>query len=166
VNSRTEGFASQYATYSDSELLRLASEGGLVEEAELALGEELRRRQITSRSIRRERIDRKRAELQRNVGSNPYFASRGTGLTFRGGKKIADQSKGVVKTRWLVLFWMSVVPLGSYRISEDDSARGFTILKKEKLQWDHVITGWMQTGSVVILLLCAWLWLKWWIKHS
>lgn len=167
VNSKMENFAVLYVSYSDTELLRLASEGGLIEEAEIALRYELQRRKITSHAVHQERIDRKRAELQRNVGSNPYSTSRGTGLTFRGAKYLAnkDQSNVVVKTRWLVILWMSILPLGSYRIKEDDTSRGFTVLKKEKLQWDQVITGWMQTGSVAILLGCAWLWLRWWAKH-
>ena len=168
MNSQIENFAAQYAAYSDAELLRLASEGGLREEAELALREELRKRQIFPHAVRQEKLHRKRAELQRTVGSNPYFTSRGTGLTFRGAKYLAskDESKVVVKTRWLVILWMSILPLGSYRIREDDTDRGFTVLKKEKLQWDQVITGWMQTGSVVILLGCALLWFRWWVERS
>jgi hypothetical protein len=167
VNSQIANFAAQYAEYSDGELLRLASEGGLREEAEFALRQELQKRQITPHEIRQEKLHRKRSELQRNVGSNPYDKFRGTGLIFRGTKYLPRQGKHkiAVKTRWLVISWMSIVPLGSYRIEEDDTDRGFAVLKKEKLQWDQVLTGWMQTGSVVILLGCAWLWLRWWAKH-
>jgi hypothetical protein len=167
VNYEVENFAAQYAEYSDGELLRLASEGGLREEAEFALQQELRKRKITSHEVRQEKLHRKRSELQRNVGSNPYDAFRGTGLTFRGAKYLPNEGehKIAVKTRWLVISWMSIVPLGSYRIKEDDTRRGFTVLRKEKLQWNQVLTGWMQTGSVVILLGCVWLWFRWWAKH-
>jgi hypothetical protein len=118
VKSQEENFAAQYAEYSDGELLRLASEGGLREEAQLALRQELRKRQITSREVRQEKLHRKRSELQRNVGSNPYDAFRGIGLTFRGAKYLLSEGehKIAVKTRWLVISWMSIVPLGSYRI--------------------------------------------------
>ena len=162
-----ENFVALYEKYSDAELIRLAAEGGLREEAEAALTEELRRRKITSNEIREERAVRKRAELQRNVGSNPYGTYHGTGLTFRGTKYLNGQGGGnvVVKTRWLVIMWMSILPLGSYRIRENDTSRGFTVIRRQRLQWDQVITGWMQTGSVVILLSCAWLWFRWWVKH-
>ena len=167
LSAQAEKFAIQYAAYTDEELIRLASEGGLVQEAELALEIEIKRRKISSNVVRKEKLERKRAELQRNVGSNPYSVSRGTGLIFRGNKYLTnkEQQRVMVKTRWLVIFWMSILPLGSYRIMEDDTDRGFTVLKKERLQWDQVFTGWMQTGSVVTLLACIWLWLRWWAKH-
>ena len=158
-----EDFSTQYQTLSNEALTQLASEGGLRPEADLALRAEMRKRSIGTKEVRFLQIKQKRAKLQR-VGHNPY-SYRGTGLRLRGHKFLneADKSKGIaVMTRWLVFSFMPLVPLGSFRVmkSPHDSDNP-TIISKVRLQWDQVLVGWMQAGSVAILFGCLLLWLRW-----
>jgi len=159
----TENFAVQYQALSDERLTQLASEGGLLPEAELALRAEMHERSIGAKEVRSLRIEQKKTRLQR-VSHNPY-SYRGTGLRLRGHKCLneADKSKGIaVVTRWIVFSFMSLIPLGSYRVMDSTHDDGKpTIVSKVRLQWDQVLTGWMQTSSVVILVVCLWLWLRW-----
>jgi hypothetical protein len=159
----TESFAMQYLTLSDERLIQLKSEGGLVPEAALALHAEVVKRSIGAKKVRSLRIKQRKTRLQR-VNHNPY-SYRGTGLRLRGHKFLneADKNKGIaVVTRWIVFSFMSLIPLGSYRVMDSAQDNGKpTIVSKVRLQWDQVLTGWMQTSSVVILVVCLWLWLRW-----
>jgi hypothetical protein len=158
-----EDFAAQYQVLSDGALTQLASEGGLRSEADTALRAEMRKRSIGTKEVRSLRVTQKKAKLQR-VNHNPY-SYQGTGLRLRGHKFLneADGNKGIaVVTRWIVFSFMPLMPLGSYRVMEPGHKSGKpTIISKVRLQWDQVLVGWMQTGSIVILLGCIWLWLRW-----
>jgi hypothetical protein len=164
----TEDFAAQYQALSDDALAHLASEGGLRPEADLALQAEIQKRSIGMKEIRLLRAEQKKAKLQMEAGNNPY-SYQGTGLQLRGHKFLSetDKDKGiVVATRWIVFSFLPLVPLGSYRVKESGDVNGKTVIvKKVKLQWDQVSNEWMKTGSVVILLWCAWLWFKWWVAR-
>jgi hypothetical protein len=165
-----EDFATQYKSLSDDALIQLASEGGLRSEADVALRAEMRQRSIGPREVRSLRAEQMKTKLQLEVSHNPY-SYRGSGLQLRGHKFLNELDKNreiYVVTRWVVFSFLPVVPLGSYRVKSiaEDSARQ-TFVGKVKLQWDQVASGWMQTGSVVILLWCVWLWLRWWlIRHQ
>jgi hypothetical protein len=123
----------------------------------------MHKRSIGTKEVRSLQIKQKKAKLQR-VSHNPY-SYRGTGLRLQGHKFLneADRNKGIaVVTRWIVLSFMPLMPLGSYRVMELSHKNGKpTIISKVRLQWDQVLIGWMQTGSIVILLGCIWLWLRW-----
>jgi hypothetical protein len=164
-----DDFVSQYADFSDEEITQLASEGGLRPEADVALRAEMHKRSIGPDEVRSLQVKQIKAKLQMGVGHNP--SDRGTGLSLRGHKFLtgADQEKEIiVVTRWIVFIYMPLIPIGSYRVKR--SVKGGAnpeIVEKVPLQWDQVANGWMQTGSVVILLCCAWLWFRWWaIRHS
>jgi hypothetical protein len=169
--SMNEGdFGEQYRALSDEAITQLAIEGGLRPEADVALQAEMRKRSIGPRQVRSLRVEQKKAQLQARVGHNPYFRYRGIGLRLRGNKFLSEADKNkeiIVVTRWIVFAFMPLVPLGSYRVMEStDGDSNPTIIGKVRLQWDQVCNGWMQTGSVVILLGCAWLWFRWWILQQ
>jgi hypothetical protein len=170
ASMNSENFAAEYQVLSDEAITQLASEGGWRPEADIALRAELHRRSIGTRQVRFLRVEQKKAQLQARVGHNPYFRYRGIGLRLRGNKFLseADKSKEIiVVTRWIVFAFMPLIPLGSYRVTEStDGDSNPTIVGKVRLQWDQVCNGWMQTGSVVILLGCAWLWFGWWIMQQ
>jgi hypothetical protein len=165
-----EDFAAQYRALSDEAITQLAIDGGLRPEANVALQAEMRKRSIGTRQVRSLRVEQKKAQLQARVGHNPYFSYRGIGLRFRGNKFLSEADKNkdiIVVTRWIVFSFMPLIPLGSYRVMEStDGDSDPTIVGKVRLQWDQVCNGWMQTGSVVILLGCAWLWFRWWIMRQ
>ncbi len=169
-STQGEDFAAQYRALSNEAITQLAIEGGLRPEANVALQAEMRKRWIGTRQVRSLRVEQKKAQLQKRVGNNPYFSYRGIGLRLRGNKFLSDADKNkeiIVVTRWIVFAFMPLIPLGSYRVMEStDGDSDPTILGKVRLQWDQVCNGWMQTGSVLILLGCAWLWFRWWIMRQ
>ncbi|MBB5316507.1 hypothetical protein HDF09_001157 [Edaphobacter lichenicola] len=164
-----EDFARQYRTLSDEAITQLASEGGLRTEADIALRAEMRRRSIGAAEVRSLRIEQRKTTLQMQIGNNPYSYS-GNGLQLRGHKFISesDKSKGIeVVTRWIVFSFMPLFPLGSYRVTKSTPDEDkLTIISEVRLQWDQVFTGWMQTGSVLIFLVCLWLWFRWWTTQQ
>ena len=168
-STKDEDFGEQYRALSDEAITQLAIEGGLRPEADVALRGEMRKRSIGTKQVRSLRVEQKKAQLQARVGHNPYFSYRGIGLRLRGNKFLSEADKDkeiVVVTRWIVFAFMPLIPLGSYRVMEsNDGDSEPTIVGKVRLQWDQVCNGWMQTGSVVILLGCAWLWFRWWIMQ-
>lgn len=111
---KTEDFAAQYQALSDDAVTQLASERGLRPEADITLRAEMRKRSIGLKNVRALRGKQKKAELQTWVGNNPYFYT-GVGLQLRGDKFLteSDRSKGItVVTRWIVLAFMPLVPIG------------------------------------------------------
>jgi hypothetical protein len=170
ASMNSEDFAAQYQALSDEAITQLASEGGLRPEADIALRAEMHRRSIGTKQVRFLRVEQKKAQLQARVGHNPYFSYRGIGLRLRGNKFLSEADKDkeiIVVTRWIVFAFMPLIPLGSYRVMEStDGDSNSTIVGKVRLQWDQVCNGWMRTGSVVILLGCAWLWFRWWIMQQ
>jgi hypothetical protein len=163
--SGIEDFAAQYRALSDEAITQLAIEGGLRPESNVALQAEMRKRLIGTRQVRSLRDEQEKAQLQARVGHNPYFSYRGIGLRLRGHKFLSEADKDkeiIVVTRWIVFAFMPLIPLGSYRVMKlNDRDSDPTIVGKVRLQWDQVCNGWMQTGSVVILIGCAWLWFRW-----
>ncbi len=160
-------FASQYRSLSDELITQLAREGGLRPEADEALRAEMRRRSIGSKDVRSLRVKQKKANLQMEAGNNPY-SYRGNGLQLRGDKFMneTDKNRGItVATRWIVLGYMSVVPIGSYRIKRSVDSKGDPqIVGKVELQWDQVFAGWKVTALVLLAIMCAFLAFFWWVS--
>ena len=167
-----DDFGALYAAMSDDEILELAGQGGLRPDAEAILAEQLRVRNISSSAVDAERHRQNRAALQARVGRNPYSKRKGFGLQFRGKTFLSeeDERHGIqIKTRWFVMLWMSVVPLGSYRVKPvANGAKGYQlisksylIISKEPLNWEQVRSGWMVTASILLVVVCAPYWLRW-----
>jgi hypothetical protein len=111
-----ENFAAQYGALSDEAITQLAREGGLRPEADEALRADAQA--LYWIDVRSLRVKQKKTKLQMQVGNNPD-PYRGNGLQLRGDKFLNDTDKYrgiIVATRWIVLFYMSIVPIGSYRI--------------------------------------------------
>jgi hypothetical protein len=161
ISNGQQDFASQYSTLADEEIARLASQGGLRPEAEIAVKVEMQRRSISAEDVRSLRLRDKRSQLQRRVGTNPNLG-RGTRLEFRGQKFFNehDERKGIsTVTRWFVFSYMPLIPLGSYRVraSKSDDLNP-QIIGKIKLQWDQVWDGWKKTAvivSLVVIFFCG-----------
>ncbi len=165
-----EDFVAQYRALSDEAITQLASEGGLRLEADEVLRAEMSRRSIGSKDVRSLRVKQKKKKLQMQAGNNPY-SYRGNGLQLRGDKFLndTDKNRGItVATRWIVLGYMSIVPIGSYRIRRSVAGRDKPqIVGKVKLQWDQVFAGWKVTSLVLLAITCALLAFFWWgVSHS
>jgi hypothetical protein len=167
---KTEDFAAQDQALSDEAITQLAGEGGLRPEADIALKAEMRRRSIGANEIRALRERQEKAKLQMTVGHNPYDY-RGSGLQLRGDKFLdeTDRHRGVsTVTRWIVFFYMPIIPIGSYRIKRSaNSGNNPEIIGKVNLQWDQVFRGWKTTALVLLAITCAFQLFDWWmISHS
>jgi hypothetical protein len=162
-----EDFRALYAAMSDEEILHLAAEGELKPEAEAAFAEQLAGRSISAEAVEAERERQEHAKLQARVGSNPFVPYRGTGLKFRGKAFLSeeDEARGIyVQTRWYVMWWLCLVPLGSYRVrAAPGDRRGYEIVSREPLHLKQVWMELMKTVFVLLLILCPLLWLRWYL---
>lgn len=153
---------------SDEAILKLASEGGLLLEADAVLRAELKRRTISAKDVRGMRLRQKQAELQVRVGNNRYH--RGTGLRFRGYKisrKIDEGRDIVVMTRWIDFAYMPLIPIGSYRaVQSVGDGEQPKVVGKVKLQWDQVLDGWKRATIVALLYLALILATVLWFKYK
>jgi hypothetical protein len=167
VANPEEDFRAMYAAMSDEEILHLAAEGGLRPEAKSAFAEQLAMRNISAKAVEAERERQEHAKLQAKVGSNPFWSYRGTGLKFRGKAFLSkeDEERGIaIQTRWFVMWWLCLVPLGSYRVRAlADDPRGYEIMSRERLHWPQVGMGLGKTMLVILLVLCPLLLVRWWV---
>ena len=169
VANSEEDFRPLYTAMSDEEILHLAAEGGLRPEAEAAFAEQVAARNISVESVKAERERQEHAKLQAKVGSNPFWPYRGTGLKFRGKafRSKQDEERGIsIQTRWFVMWWLCLVPLGSYRVrAAPDDPRGYEIMSRERLYWPQVWIGLMKTVFVLLLVLGPLLLVGWWLTR-
>ncbi|HZL26058.1 MAG TPA: hypothetical protein VFC39_05965 [Acidobacteriaceae bacterium] len=153
----------------DGEILHLAAEGGFKPEAKAALAEQLAMREISPAAIDAERERQRHADLQAKVGRNPFIPYRGTGLKFRGKTFLSeeDEARGIyVQTRWFVMWWLCLVPLGSYRVRIAPSdRRGYEIMSRERLHWRQVWMGLGKTLFVFLLVLGPLLLVGWYLTR-
>jgi hypothetical protein len=160
-----EDFGEQYRGLSDEAIIQLASEGGLRPEADIALRTEMRKRSIGARQVRSLRVEERKTKLQTRVGNNPYFSYRGIGLRLRGDKFLneADKTKEIiVATRWIVVAFMPLIPLGSYRVKYvNDNGRPI-IVGKVPLQWDQVLNGWKVAALTALVFVVIFIGAIWW----
>jgi len=163
VRGSEEHFRALYAAMPDEEILRLASEGGLRPEAEVAFSEQVRLRRIMPEAIEAERRRQAHADLQIAVGTTPFIRVRGVGLRFREKtfRSKEDEEQGVsVRTRWFCMWYLPMIPFGSFRIRETaEVSRGYEIMSREKLEWHHVRLGLRWTAAVFVFLLLASAWI-------
>ena len=169
VANSEEDFPAIYAAMPDEEILHLAAEGGLRPEAKAALTEQLALRNICAEEIEAERERQEHTKLQAKVGSNPFWPYRGTGLKFRGKAFLSeeDEARGIyVQTRWYVMWWLCLVPLGSYRVRvAAEDPRGYEIMSREPLHLKQVWIGLMKTVFVLLLVLGPLLLVGWWLTR-
>lgn len=102
------------------------------------------------------------------AGSNVFFRVRGTGIAFRGSRFASpeDERLGIqLCTRWFILCWIPLFPLGSYRIRHQGAAPRFwrrkskhEVFSQEKLDWEMVLRVWLVTAFAFLALYLA-LWL-------
>ena len=170
ASSLVEDFRALYAAMSDEEILHLAAEGGLRPEAEAAFVEQLVARNISAEAVEAERGRQEHAKLQARVGNNPFWSYRGTGLKFRGKAFLSkeDEERGIwVQTRWFVMWWLCLVPLGSYRVrAAPNDRRGYEIMSREPLHPGQVWMGLGKTLLVVLLVLGPLLLVRSWLTRQ
>ncbi|HXC97628.1 MAG TPA: hypothetical protein VNU92_18145 [Edaphobacter sp.] len=151
ASKTTEDFLTQYQVLSDESLTQLAAEGGLRQDADIALKAEMRRRSMGANEIKVLRERQEKTRLQMMVGHNPYDY-RGSGLQLRGNKFLgeSDRHRAIATvTRWIVFLSMPTIPIGSYRVKKHLNAKP-EIIGKVPLQWDQVFEGWKKAATIVL----------------
>jgi len=106
------------------------------------------------------------AKLHANFGSNGMYSMAGIGVGFRGKTFLSpgDKAAGIaLRTRWIIILWIPLIPLGSYRIkmlprqvtSRGRFARSFQIFSKEALSIKQVLKVYVISAIAVTLVFLA-----------
>jgi len=89
------------------------------------------------------------------------FSFAGIGVDFRGKTFMSPEDKAagiVLRTRWIILGWVPLIPIGSYRIRKiaatRNRGRGFELVSKEPLALIQIAKVWLAT---VVCILIGWL---------
>lgn len=143
---QVQDFAKEYETKNDEELLRLTLDPSqLTEEANQALFAELRKRRLDNKqqvdTFRQQENKRKQKE-ESDIGR--LWISPRTGIgrrRFCKGDYRVDPSTGIEEfttTVFVLIFWMPLIPTGTYRVSRNKQSlisqmRG---IEKLPLNWE------------------------------
>lgn len=147
----------------DDQLLQIAGGGsGLCPEAAQALGEELAARRLKEPDVEQYLNAVSHQQLQIKAGTNVFFRTRGTGIAFRGRRFASEEDERLgiwLCTRWFILCWVPLVPLGSYRIRFDGPLPRFwrrppsyKVISQQRLDWGTVMRIWGIEAAVILLL--------------
>jgi hypothetical protein len=107
-----------YSEMSDDEILNVARDSSSLEEqARIAIAGELRRRKLSERDITQYCQHLESFKPEDFWGKDEYIASSINGCgTFVYGKRDFERDGSFVTTKWLIVFFIPVVPLASMRV--------------------------------------------------
>lgn len=162
---QTQDFIREYETKTDEELLLLAVDPSqLTDEANLALAGELRKRGLDKNeqiaTFRQEENKRKQEE-ENSVGRMWFWPHMGIGRQrFCKGAYSFDPStetEEFTTTVFILIFWLPLIPTGTYRVSRNKKSlfsqmRG---IEKLPLNWEQVMQVWLVMLTAILLLILA-----------
>jgi hypothetical protein len=170
-------FATQYQQMPDGQLLLLANEGCLVDEAHQALTEELRKRNLKKQDIVQHE---KKSPHEGRLGAAQEKQFRWaldprTGYFFFGRHYLneADKSADIqLRTKWLALGGIPVIPLASYRLKCKQKSFGWfrwyaeqQIVNRVALNWNQIFLTWLKSILFVVTVFGATI-LYYWLKDK
>jgi hypothetical protein len=152
--------------------LQIAGEGGLVDEAKLALEVEMQNRKLTPEMIQNYCAETLRYELaQKAADPNVSRSLFGLGFCLYGRAYLSedDRTQGIqVRTKWFTLRGLPIIPIASYRYSCQDVTTGLIQWKEEKvieqvpLNWKQALQTWVKsTGLFVLAIAITILYVAW-----
>lgn len=159
----TQAFSETYSKLSNDEILNLASDSdNLLQPARDALTAELERRGLSAAEV----ISYKKYLGEIKPGDWPgkerYVARSFNGFgTAIYGKRDFLQDGSFVTTKWIIFFWIPIVPIGSMRLRTLGPARssfpiGFStsyqICSEEKLHWKQALSVYAIMAVAILLL--------------
>ena len=158
-------FLTTYQHMTDAQLLQVANEGGLVPEAQLALTEELHRRNLKKSDLAQHRPSaRKRLESESRELWFPLVRYHSLGFGFYGRKYLNEHDRKEhiqVRTKFFV-FTIPLIPIASYRFKcTGDPNKWFQwntqyrVLNHVPLNWDQVFLTWAKTAAWIIGMFAA-----------
>jgi len=156
-------FATTYENMSDGQLLQTANEGGLVDEAKQALANELHRRNLKKSDLVHHK-ESPRVRLRRETTERELPLSRygGTGILFFGRRYLSQSDKDAniqLRTKWIALSWLPLIPLASYRFKCKRQGWKFfywtdqVVLNQVPLNWGQVFLTLVKASPVYIAIL-------------
>ena len=169
-------FAIEYQKMPDAQLLLLANEGGLVDEAKQALAEELKKRNLKKQDIVRHEKKSPHVRLHEAAQEKNFWWDFGkggrTGLYFYGNHYLNESDKAAdiqLRTKWFVLGGVPLVPLAAYRFKCKQKSLGWfrwnveqTVVNRVPLNWDQIFLTWLKAilfVVVILTLMFLYLWL-------
>jgi hypothetical protein len=156
-------FARQYGTKTDEELLRLALDSAdLTFEAGTALSAELSKRNLHGserfEAFRQEELQQKR-NREKDPGKFWFISGYGIGRKRFGKADYSYSSETGIErfktTVFVVMFWVPLVPTGSYRVERERAwlSDGITVLERLPLDWEQILKVWIvAAGSILVLI--------------
>lgn len=164
-----QDFLKEYEAKSDEELLLLSIDPSqLTDEANSALLVELRKRGLASKEkidqFRQQENERKQEE-ENSIGRLWINVRTGIGRKrFCKGDYRIDPSTGIEEfttTVFILIFWMPLIPTGTYRVSRNKKSLFNQIrgIEKLALNWEQVMQVWlvMMLGILFLVLLLKFL---------
>lgn len=158
-------FAREYDSRSDEELLRLAiARAQLTPEADVALAAELSRRGLAGdeplKQFEKEEQERARDQA-RDTGKLFFLGFNGIGrCRFLKWDYAFDPASGYeafTTTVFIVLFWLPLIPTGTFRVRRKKSlpAGGIEVLDRLPLNWTQVSAVWAAMTTTILTLIVA-----------
>lgn len=151
-----KNFAIEYQALSDDEILLIAADReNLVDEARQAIDMEMHRRNLTSSDISQYQGHIEKAGIHQQVGNLPFLVPYGLGKILFGKRARMIDPQGMWEefdtTLWVVIFWMPLIPVSTYRIRRRVSKfsllgpwrmNTFEALSRRGVDWPMVLTTW------------------------
>jgi hypothetical protein len=161
--------AKYYESLSDAELLNLRGQSGFTEQAEQALAEELKRRNLKAGDVKRHAIP-ERVKLREEAQEKGMYG-KGPALLFFGRHYLDEADKRAniqLRTKWFVLGGIPLIPLASYRFKCTRSPgkwfgwdTGQRVINRVPLNWPQIFLTWLKTAIfffLVFLLAFGYFW--------
>jgi len=162
---QVEDLLKSFQSKSDEELLRLSLHiGQLTPEATLALRSELTRRRIADpEKLNAFRVEemRRKVEDASDPGSMFFFSRLGIGRMRFGKADYFYNPKTRLEefrtTVFVVLFWLPLIPTGTYRVERKRKLffRKNRFLEKLPLDWGQVLRVWLVAAAIILALIAA-----------
>jgi len=137
---------STYQHMTDGQLLQVANEGGLIPEAQLALAEELHRRNIKKTDVALHK-EKRQETLEKEATERWFPFGYSLGYAFYGRKYLNEDDRRQnihVRTKFFV-FTIPLIPIASYRFKCSGSPSKwfqwntqYRVLNRVPLNWDQV----------------------------
>jgi hypothetical protein len=164
---QVDDFAREYKAKLDNDLLRLALVSDqLTDDANIALSAELRSCGLDKAERMqkfREEEEANRLQRERDIGRLWFLYQCGIGRKrFCKSAYVFDPTTRLEEfstTVFVVLFWLPLVPTGTYRIrreKDDPLPDEMLVLEKLPLDWNQVVAVW--SVAIVILVVLLWGW--------
>jgi|GEM_PF-2401504 len=162
-----------YESLSDDQVLKLAGEKDqLLDEAQLALDKEIKRRNMTVAHIDEYKNALRLATLRQQIGK--LYTIRSIGKKFFGiDNYISDeqaQREEFDTTLWFLILWFPVIPVMTVRIRKEISPRSlfwawktydFVALEKKSHNWFQICKTWsIALGVLLVILFISDLWIE------